>query len=115
MKHAKLILVLACLSTISTKAYARTIPDPTTWTISPVASRDAEGGIIITAKTTIPDGVNLWVQIGQNTSKVTVAAGQFSSEPFKNKDKAFPIGSHKVSFMAYFNGAWQQPPDVVEV
>jgi hypothetical protein len=88
--------------------------NPTSWFIRPTASRNRDGGIVISATTNIPDGVNLWVQLATGaTSKVRVVGGKFSSEAFTDRGKPLQAGSRQVIFTAYFNAAWQQPAGVL--
>lgn len=49
------------------------------------------------------------------TAKAQVASGEFSTEAFTDKGKPLQAGPHQVSFVAYFNGAWEQPPAVLEL
>jgi hypothetical protein len=119
------VLTIAGLNVLSNaaveapQAASETSPqpaDPATWTIQPAAKRDSNGGIIIAASTNLPDGLKLWVQLADgSTSKTQVSGGKFESEPFSNKGKMIQPGPHRVSFLAYFNAAWQQPDSVLQV
>lgn len=88
--------------------------NPNQWFIRPTASRNQDGGIVISATTNIPDGVNLWVQLANGaTAKVRVVGGKFSSEAFTDRGKPIQAGSRQIIFTAYFNAAWQQPAGVL--
>jgi hypothetical protein len=92
------------------------LTDPATWFIKARARRDAIGSIIIDAVTNIPDGVNLWVQLPNgSTSKMRVTGGKISSEPFTNKGRPIESGTHRITFLAYFNQAWEQPAAVLSM
>jgi hypothetical protein len=103
-------------STPSAPVPVITYIDPKLWFIRPTASRTQDGGIVVSATTNIPDGVNLWVQLANGaSSKVKVVGGKFTSEAFTNREKPIPPGSHQVAFTAYFNNAWEQPAAVLKL
>jgi len=88
--------------------------DPATWFIKPTASRNQDGGIVVSASTNIPDGVNIWIELPSGaTSKTRVLGGKLSSETFTNRGKPIQAGSHQVIFTAHFNQFWQQPAGVL--
>lgn len=88
--------------------------DPTSWFIKPTASRNQDGGIVVSASTNIPDGVNVWIQLPSGaTSKARVVGGKLSSEAFTDRGKPIRAGSHQVIFTAHFNQFWHQPAGVL--
>ena len=92
------------------------LDDPATWALKTRATRDSNGGVVLAGSTNIPDGVKLMVQLPSGaSSKIEVASGEFSSEPFTDKGTPMAAGPHQVSFIAYFNDAWAQPSAVVEL
>lgn len=93
---------------------AITYADPASWFIKPTASRNQDGGIVVSASTNIPDGVSVWIELPSGaTSKARVVGGKLSSEAFTNRGKPIQAGSHQVIFTAHFNQFWQQPAGVL--
>lgn len=101
--------------------------------VNATAERGPEGETYISGSTNLPEGMKMWLTVGSSASPddegVFVRRGKFRSaalyaespNPDLRAAKAkrpagdsirvlkspFPAGIHKVSFTAFFNGAWQ--------
>jgi hypothetical protein len=84
------------------------------------AERGTLGEVFIRGITNLPDGMIIGIELSKRSSKVLGGAkvmlreGQFSSEPFTNGGDPWPSGTHSVKLYAYFNGAWNQPQNVID-
>lgn len=85
------------------------------------ARRIENGGIIILGKANLPKGTKLMIDLSRSgrplgQSKVIVNEdGNFSSEPFTNKNKPHISGLYKVTIYSYFTEIWQSDEVLAKV
>lgn len=109
---------------------------PSDFFLNAQATRGSEGQIFVSGATNLPDGMKVSIEIDpgkKNSSSATlfVRAGKLLSDglwtvvpnpnfrlymnsfpdaaSLKTRREPFPANSHRVRFLAYFNGAWQSP------
>lgn len=92
------------------------VPDPTLKSLVSdlQASRDGNGGTVLTANVALPDGTEILVGFGpagsQRTfgqSKVRVLKGKIRTASFKNGNASWTPGTYQASLFARFEPGWQ--------
>jgi hypothetical protein len=102
---------------------------PAQFVFEPVAERGAEGQIVVTGHTNLPDGMKIGVEVGLGKYRMTddflkipwktgllaqdlqivISGGRFRSVGLRSGQTHIPAGKYHVHFLAHFNGAWQTP------
>lgn len=111
------VLLIACKNALPSEPF-----------LEATAERGPEGQIFITGTTNLPNGLTIGVEIPSikwketykdrrgrqqvallysQDLKVIIQNGRFRSKGFMININPYPPSKHKVSFTAYFNGAWQ--------